>query len=62
MAKTPIKPGTTPGNKGGIYQEQGPRGGMKDNYATIPDHHKAPPTSKPGSVWVPTAITPDSKR
>ena len=38
-----IKPGQSPGNKGGIYQEQGPKGGKKENFATIPDNHKAPP-------------------
>lgn len=62
MSKSGIKPGTTPGNNGGIFQERGPRGGMKDNFATIPDNHKAPPTSKPDSTWVPKSRTPDSKR
>jgi len=57
-----IKPGQTPGNRGGIYREQGPRGGLRDNYATIPDGHRAPPTTSPGATWVPTRITPDSKR
>lgn len=59
---TPIKPGQTPGNNGGIYREQGPRGGRTDNWATIPDNHRAPPTSKPGNTWVPTNVTPNSKR
>lgn len=57
-----IKPGQTPGVNGGIYREQGPRGGMRDNFATIPDNRRAPPTSSPGSVWVPTNVTPNSKR
>lgn len=62
MSKSGIKPGSTPGKNGGIFQEQGPRGGLKDNYATIPDNRRAPPTSKPDSTWVPTNRTPDSKR
>jgi hypothetical protein len=57
-----IKPGQTPGNKGGIYREQGPRGGATKNYATIPDNHRAPPTSQRGATWVPDRITPNSKR
>ena len=57
-----IKPGQSPLNKGGIYQEQGPRGGLKPNWATIPDNHKAPPTTRPGHAWAPSKITPDSKR
>jgi hypothetical protein len=56
------KPGQNTGNKGGIFQEQGPRGGLKDNYAAVPDGKPLPPTSKPGSTWVPTHTTPDSKR
>lgn len=57
-----IKPGQNPGNKGGIFREQGPRGGQTNNWATIPDNRRAPPTSQPGATWVPTKVTPDSKR
>ncbi|MGK0599635.1 hypothetical protein [Yokenella regensburgei] len=57
-----LKPGDNTGKDGGIYQEQGPRGGKKDNFATIADNKTAPPTSKPGSTWVPVKKTPDSKR
>jgi hypothetical protein len=56
------KPGDTTGRNGGIYQEQGPRGGMRDNYATVPDNTRLPPTTRPDSTWVPTHRTPDSKR
>ncbi|MGY6037935.1 hypothetical protein [Aeromonas sp. AE23HZ002T15] len=57
-----LKPGENSGKDGGVYQERGPRGGAKDNYATIPDNRQAPPTSKPGSTWEPVKRTPDSKR
>ncbi len=59
MGKTP---GSNTGRNGGIYQEIGPRGGRHDNYATVPDNTRLPPTSSPGSTWVPTHRTPDSKR
>ena len=62
MTKKGIKPGENTGNNGGIYQEIGPRGGAKDNFATIRDHQKAPPTQNPGSTWVSIKRTPDSKR
>lgn len=57
-----MKPGSNTGKLGGIYQEQGPRGGAKPNYVTVPDHKPLPPTSAPGSTWKPVHITPDSKR
>lgn len=57
-----LKPGDNTGKHGGIYQQVGPRGGEQPNYATIPDDHKAPPTTKPGHVWRPVKITPDSQR
>lgn len=59
MAK---KPGQNTGNNGGIYQEVGPRGGKKENYATVPDNKNLPPTSQPGHKWEPIKKTPDSKR
>lgn len=62
MPKT-IKPGEiTDKQGGGIYQEIGPRGGPKDNFATIKDKQKAPPTSAPGHSWKQIHQTPDSKR
>lgn len=60
--KNKIKPGENTGNDGGIYQEIGPRGGLKDNFATIRDKQKAPPTQNPGSSWVQIKRTPDSSR
>ncbi|WP_095921845.1 hypothetical protein [Rahnella victoriana] len=57
-----LKPGESSGKDGGIYREIGPRGGKTDNYSTIPDGHKAPPTTRPGATWEPVKRTPDSKR
>ncbi|ADW73421.1 hypothetical protein Rahaq_1803 [Rahnella aceris] len=57
-----LKPGESSGKDGGIYREIGPRGGQTDNYSTIPDGHKAPPTTRPGATWEPVKRTPDSKR
>lgn len=55
-------PGSNVGKDGGIYQEVGPKGGPKPNFATVPDDHKLPPTSGPGSKWKPVRITPTSDR
>lgn len=59
QAKTP---GSNVGTQGGIYQEVGPRGGAKPNFATVPDGSKLPPTTKPGHLWKPVKITPTSQR
>lgn len=56
------KPGQNTGKDGGIYQEVGPRGGKKDNWATVPDNKPLPPTSQPGNQWDRVKKTPDSKR
>lgn len=56
------RPGSNTGNQGGIYQEVGPKGGTKPNFATVPDHKPLPPTTKPGHTWAPVKLTPDSKR
>jgi hypothetical protein len=56
------KPGESSGDRGGIYREVGPRGGQRDNFATVPDDHRMPPTTTPGAKWKPVHITPDSKR
>lgn len=55
-------PGTNTGKDGGIFQQQGPRGGLKPNYAAVPDNKPLPPTTDPGNTWVPVKRTPDSKR
>ncbi|MBK9625482.1 MAG: hypothetical protein IPO38_13555 [Rhodocyclaceae bacterium] len=55
-------PGTNTGKAGGIFQEVGPKGGLHPNFAAVPDHKPLPPTTSPGSVWVPVKTTPNSKR
>lgn len=55
-------PGTNTGKQGGIFQEQGPKGGLKPNYAAVSDNKPLPPTTKPGNTWKPIKTTPDSKR
>lgn len=57
-----IKPGQNTGKNGGIYQEVGPRGGKRDNFATIRDNQIAPPTQEPGNYWLLVQRTPDSSR
>jgi hypothetical protein len=56
------KPGTSTGDSGGIFREVGPRGGLRDNYATVADRKPLPPTTTPGSTWKPVKTTPNSKR
>ena len=56
------KPGENTGRDGGIYQEVGPRGGMKDNFATVRDNERLPPTTSPGHEWKRINRTPDSNR
>lgn len=56
------KPGDNTGKDGGIFQETGPRGGKKDNFAAIPDNKTVPPTSKPGNTWTQVVRTPDSTK
>ena len=56
------KPGESTGNKGGIYQEVGPRGGKIPNFSTVPDNKPLPPTTKSGHSWTPIKTTPDSRR
>lgn len=56
------KPGTSTGNSGGIFREIGPRGGPRDNFVAVPDKKPLPPTTSPGSTWVPVKRTPDNKR
>jgi hypothetical protein len=59
MAK---KPGENTGSGGGIFQEIGPRGGRRDNFAAVPDNRNLPPTSSPGSTWERIKRTPDSTK
>lgn len=61
MANTK-KPGENTGDSGGIFQEVGPRGGEKENFATVKDNEKLPPTTTPGNSWKQIQKTPDSKR
>jgi hypothetical protein len=56
------KPGQNTGLNGGIYQEVGPRGGKKENYATVRDDEKLPPTTQSGNSWELVNRTPNSKR
>jgi hypothetical protein len=55
-------PGSNSGDQGGIYQEIGPRGGRHDNFTTVPENRPMPPTTTPGSTWVPVKTTPHGKR
>jgi hypothetical protein len=57
-----LKPGTNVGREGGIYREIGPRGGAKDNFATVPENHRLPPTTTPGATWQPVKATPHGHR
>ena len=56
------KPGESTGDKGGIFQEVGPKGGGRPNYATVADNKPLPPTTQPGNAWKPIKTTPPSKR
>lgn len=58
MANSGIKSGATPGRNGGVYQEQESRGGLKDNFVTIPDNRPAPPTTQPGSTCFQNIVIP----
>ena len=57
-----LKPWENTGSDGGIFQEVGPRGGRKENFAAIPDNHTVPPTTTSGNAWQQVKRTPDSKR
>ena len=56
------KPGQNTGNSGGIFQEQGPRGGKRENFVTVADNKPLPPTTQQGHVWHQTHRTPNSKK
>lgn len=56
-----LKPGDNSGTNGGIYQEVDQHGHALENFATIKDHEKAPPTQHPGNSWQLKNRTPDGK-
>ncbi len=53
-----VVPGVSVGRDAGVFQERGPRGGMRDNFATIPENHRAPPTTTRKANWVRIDATP----
>jgi hypothetical protein len=56
------KPGSGSGKRGGIFQEVGPRGGRKNNFATVPENTRFPPTTEAGNRWEPIKTTPHGTR
>ena len=56
------KPGSNTGRDGGIFQEVGPRGGRYENFATVRDNERLPPTSEAGRGWINIRRTPNSNR
>lgn len=56
------KPGQNVGSNAGIYQEIGPHGGHHDNFATVAENHRLPPTTSSGSSWKPVKVTPHGHR
>lgn len=56
------KPGENTGKDGGIYRELDSQGNVRDNWATVRDNEKLPPTSHPGHTWKLVKRTPDSKK
>jgi hypothetical protein len=60
--KVEVVPGASVGRDAGVFQEQGPRGGMRDNFATIAEDHRAPPTTSKGATWVRIGATPHGRR
>lgn len=60
MLKT-VKPGDRVGRDGGSYQEISSSVLTKyGRYCTIRDNEIAPPTSKPGRIWMQIYRTPDN--
>jgi hypothetical protein len=57
-----VVPGVSVGTDAGVFQERGPRGGMRDNFATIAEKRKAPPTTSKGAHWVRIDATPHGHR
>jgi hypothetical protein len=50
--KVEVVPGASVGKDAGVFQERGPLGGLRRNLATIPENHRAPPTTSRGADWV----------
>jgi len=63
MARKPVlPPGTNVGRDAGIFQEIGGRGGLKDNFSTVSENKRLPPTSESGNGWVRVDRTPHGHR
>ena len=56
------KPSENSGKRGGVYQQVGPRVGKTENFTTVRDNQRFPPTTQPNHTWAPVKVTPDSKR
>ncbi len=56
-----LKPGSSTGNNGGIFQEISPSGHPRPNFATVADNKPLPPTTTPNATWKPIATTPKSR-
>lgn len=56
------RPGENSGTTGAIYQEVGPRGGLRNNFTTVPENRPMPPTSTPGATWKSIKQTPHGSR
>jgi hypothetical protein len=57
-----MKPGTGSGKRGGIFQEVGPRGGPRNNFATVAENTRLPPTTESGNHWQLVDETPHGTR
>ena len=54
MTRKPIlPPATNVARDAGIYQEVNSCGGRKDNFVTVPERTRLPPTTKAGNRWTP---------
>lgn len=61
MSEERYKPGQLVPDSG-IVREAGPRGGQRDNYATVVQGEPFPPTSGKGNTWVYEKKTPKPNR
>jgi hypothetical protein len=60
--KVEVVPGASVGRDAGVFQEKGPLGGWRDNFATIPENHRAPPTTSRRTTRVRIGATPHGHR
>jgi hypothetical protein len=60
--KVEVVPGVNVGRDAGVFQERGRRGGWHDNFATIAENRKAPPTTSKGATWMGIGATPHGHR